>query len=45
LLSYGLQLKTGISRTMAEKSVLASYLPGMVLVISLVMFLTLDKTV
>jgi hypothetical protein len=44
LLSYGLQLKTGISRSLAEKSVLSSYLPGLVLMISIVMFLTLDKT-
>ena len=45
LLSLGLQLRSGISRAIAEKSVLVSYLPGLLLVISLVMFLTIGKAV
>lgn len=44
-LSLGLRIRSGVPRSVAEKSVLVSYLPGLILAISLIMFLTIGKTV
>jgi hypothetical protein len=45
LLSYGLYVQTGISQTKIEKAVWVSYLPGMVIWIALIMFLSIGSSV
>ena len=44
-LSLGLQIRSGVPRAVAEKSVLISYLPGLILIISLIMFLSIGKSI
>jgi hypothetical protein len=44
LLSYGLYVQTGIQQAKAEKAVLVSYLPGLVIWVTLIMFLTIGSS-
>lgn len=44
LVSYGLYLQTGISRTKTEKAVLISYLPGLLIWVAFIMFLTIGSS-
>ena len=44
LLSYGLYAQTGVQQNKTEKAVLASYIPGLVIWIALIMFLTIDSS-
>ena len=44
LLSYGLYLQTGIKRSVSEKIVLISYLPGLIIWLAFIMFLSIDSS-
>jgi hypothetical protein len=44
LLSYGLYVQTGIQQAKTEKVILISYLPGLVVWVALIMFLTIDSS-
>jgi hypothetical protein len=44
LLSYGLYLQTGIRKSSAEKIVLISYLPGLIIWLAFIMFLSIDTS-
>jgi hypothetical protein len=44
LLSYGLYVQTGIQQAKIEKAVLISYLPGLVIWVALIMFLTIGSS-
>jgi hypothetical protein len=44
LLSYGLYAQTGIQQAKTEKAVLISYLPGLVIWVALIMFLTIGSS-
>ena len=44
LLSYGLYVQTGIQQAKTEQAVLVSYLPGLVIWVALIMFLTIGSS-
>lgn len=44
LLSYGLYAQTGIQQVKTEKAVLISYLPGLVIWVALIMFLSISSS-
>lgn len=45
LLSFGLSIQSGIERVKTEKAVMVSYLPGLVIWIALIMFITIGTSI